>query len=85
MDSIRLLNVIAKQKNLQVLAGDVGNAYINAETKEKVYVICGPEFGPELAGRIAIIRKALYGLKSSGNCWHSHFAKSLYLMGFEPT
>jgi hypothetical protein len=34
--------------------------------KEKVYTICGPEFGPELEGCIAIIKKSLYGLKYSG-------------------
>jgi hypothetical protein len=67
LNSIRLLNVIAKSQNLECLAGDIGNAYINAETKEKIYVRCGPEFGSELEGRIAILKKALYGLKSSCN------------------
>ncbi len=62
LDSIRLLNVIAKAQGLGVLVGDVGNAYLNADTKEKVYFRCGPEFGPELEGRIAIIKKGLYGL-----------------------
>jgi hypothetical protein len=85
IDSIRMLNVIAKAQGLDVLAGDVGNAYLNADTKEKVYVRCGPEFGPELEGRIAIIKKSLYGLKSSGAQWHAHFAKTLYMMGFQPT
>ncbi len=67
LNSIRLLNVIAKSQNLECLAGDIGNAYLNTETKEKIFVRCGPEFGPKLEGRIAILRKALYGLKSSGN------------------
>jgi hypothetical protein len=84
LDSIKLLNVIAKAQNLKVLAGDVRNAYLNAYTKEKVYCICRPEFGPELQGRKAIIRKGLYGLKSSGAQWHAHFA-TLYSMGFVPT
>jgi hypothetical protein len=59
LDCIRLLNVIAKAQGLRVLAGDIGNAYINADTKEKVYTVCGPEFGPELEGRISIIKKSL--------------------------
>lgn len=83
--SIRLLNVIAKVQGLECLAGDICNTYINAETKEKIYVRCRPQFGPELEGRIAILKKALYGLKSSGNHWHAHFAKTLYNLGFEPT
>jgi hypothetical protein len=77
LSSIRLLNVIAKAQGLECLAGDIGNTYINAETKEKINVRCGPEFGPDLEGRIAILKKALYGLKSSGNRWHAHFAKTL--------
>jgi hypothetical protein len=56
LSSIRLLNVIAKSQGLECLAGDIGNAYINAETKEKIYVQCGPEFGPELEGWIAILK-----------------------------
>jgi hypothetical protein len=44
----------------------VGNAYLNAYTKEIVYVRCGLEFGPTMMGRIAIVEKSLYGLKSSG-------------------
>jgi hypothetical protein len=63
MDSICLLNVIAKQKNLQVSTGDFGDAYVNAEMKEEVYVVYGPEFGPELADRIAIIKKSILWLK----------------------
>ena len=83
--SIRLINIIAKGQGLECLAGDVGNAYLNAYTKEKVYVRCGLEFGPSMVGRIAIVEKCLYGLKSSGNRWHSHFANTLYSMGFSPS
>ena len=85
MTSIRLLNIIAKAQGLEVLAGDVGNAYLNASTREKIYTRCGLEFGPEMVGRIAIVEKSLYGLKSSGNRWHAHFANTLYSMGFMPT
>ena len=85
LTSIRLLNIIAKNESLECLAGDVGNAYLHALTKEKVYVRCGLEFGEEFKDRIAIVVKSLYGLKSSGNRWHSHFANTLYSMGFKPT
>jgi hypothetical protein len=80
-----LLNVIAKAQGLDVLAGDVGNTYLNADTKEKVHVRCGPEFGPEQEGCIAITKKSLYGLKSSGAQWHAHFATTLHTLGFNPT
>jgi len=85
LDSTRLLNVIAKAQGLKVLARDMGNAYLNAETNERAYCVCGLEFGPDMEGRIAIIKKGLYGLKSSGAQWHAHFAKTLYTLGFNPT
>jgi hypothetical protein len=83
LTSVRLLNIIAEAQGLECLAGDIGNAYLNAPTREKVYVRCGLEFGLGLKGRIAIVVKSLYGLKSSGNRWHSHFANTLYSMGFQ--
>ena len=44
---------------------DIGNAYLNASTEEKVYCVNGPEFGED-AGKITAIVMALHGLKSSG-------------------
>ena len=65
-------------------AADVGNAYLEAETKEKVYVIGGPGFG-ELEGHTLIIHKALYGLRSCGLRWQERFADTLRDMGFVPS
>ena len=42
--------------------------HTEAKTKEKLYIVAGPEF-EELEGHILIIYKALYGLKSSGLRW----------------
>ena len=61
---IQIVTFIAELNNLKVWQTDVGNAYLEAYTNEKVYVIAGTEFG-ELEGHIFIIRKALYGLKTS--------------------
>ena len=44
---------------------DIGNAYLEAFTDEKLYIVAGPEF-QELEGYILIFLTALYGLKSSG-------------------
>ncbi len=39
-DSIRLAFLIAALNDLNILAADVGNAYLNAPTKEKVHTTC---------------------------------------------
>jgi len=51
---------------LKVLTADIAGAYLNAKCAEKIYTVLGAEFG-DLAGKKAIIIKALYGLKSSGS------------------
>ncbi len=60
----------------------MGNAYLNAPTKEQVYATAGPEFGHELQGRLIIIVRALYGVKSRGAAWRAHLANTLHIMGF---
>ena len=44
-DSVRLAFTLAALNGLQVLAGDVQNAYLNAPTKEKCWFCAGLEFG----------------------------------------
>ena len=53
-------------------------------TTEKVCFTAGGEFG-ELAGHTLVIVKALYGLKSSGKCWHDRLFDVLRSMGFSPS
>ena len=52
---------LGELNGLDVDAADVGNAYLMAYTKEKLYIIAGPEFG-DRQGCLLIIVKALYGL-----------------------
>lgn len=62
-DSVRIAFLVAALNDLKILTSDIGKAYLNAHTTEKVYTITGMDFGEE-TGRIAIIVRALYGLKS---------------------
>ena len=65
-----------------MLAADIGNAYLNAPAREKVYTTAGAEFGAEFEGRPVLIVQALYGLKSSGAAWRAHLANTLFTLGF---
>ncbi len=80
---MRIAFLSAALNDLDVQAADVGNAYLNAPVKDHVYTTAGPEFGAEFQGRMIIIARALYGLKSSGAAWHSHLANTLHSMGFK--
>ena len=43
MRNLRLGMILAELNGLQLWGGDVGNAYIQAFTKEKLYIVAGPE------------------------------------------
>jgi Reverse transcriptase (RNA-dependent DNA polymerase) len=81
-DSVRLALTLASLNGLSVLSADVQNAYLNAPTKEKCYMIAGPEFGPTNEGQPVLIVRALYGLRSSGARWRDHLASTIRTMGF---
>ena len=75
-ESVRIAFLYAALNDLDIKAADIGNAYLNAPCREKIYITCGPEFGP-LQGKRAKVVKALYGLKSSGAAWRAHLAETI--------
>ena len=83
-DSVRIALLVASLNELEVLACDIQNAYLTADCREKIYIIAGPEFGSE-EGSIMVIRKALYGLKSSGAAFRAHLAETLYDLNYLPS
>ena len=65
--SLRMVLFIAELTNLTLCACDIGNAYLEAKTKEKIAIIGGPEFQDfDLENHLLLIHKALYGLRTSG-------------------
>ena len=67
-ESIRIAYLIAALNNLEVLAGDIQNAYLNAPAEEKLFFYTGKEWKAD-TGRPELIIRALYGLKSSTLAW----------------
>ena len=81
-DSIRIAFLVAALNDLNVLCADISGAYLNANVAEKVYTIAGNEFGPAKQGRVVVITRALYGLRSSGKAWRDHMAATLRDHGY---
>jgi len=81
---IRILAFLGELNRLKVWSTDIGNAYLEMYTREKVYIIAGAEFG-DREGHVLIISKALYGLHSSGLRWSERLADVLRSMGFFPS
>ncbi len=79
-----MMMFLAKLNGLEFWATDIGNAYLESHTSEKLYIIAGPEFG-DREGHILVINKALYGLRSSGKRWHEKLHDCLTQLGFTPS
>ena len=88
---LRLVIFLGELNNLELWGADIGNAYLEAHTQEKLFIIGGAEF-EELQGFILIFNKALYGLKSSGKdgqkssmtssrTWDSRLPKQTHVSG----
>ena len=83
-DSVRICLTIAALNDLKVLACDIQNAYLTAPCREKIYTIAGAEFGSN-QGKIMIITRALYGLKSSGAAFRALLSEVLWDMSYRPS
>ena len=82
-DSVRILMTYAALNELDLCAADILNAYLQAPSACKDYILCGPEFGLENVGRVALIHRALYGGKTSGRDFRNHLRTCMRHLGFE--
>ena len=82
-ESIRIVFTYAALNELDVCAADIRNAYLQAPSSCKDYVICGPEFGLENVGRVALIHWALYVGKSAGRDFRNHLRGCMWHIGFK--
>ena len=79
--SFRTCVLLGELNGMPPYATDIGNAYLEATTNEKVCIKAGPEFG-ERMNHLLIIHKALYGLRSSAKRFGDLLASCLREQGF---
>ena len=84
MRNLKLVIFLGKLNDLELWGADIGNAYLEAPTEEKLYIVAGPEF-EDWEGYILTFSKALYGLKSSGKRWAETLHDILIDMNFIPS
>ena len=82
-ESVRIALTYAALHDLDVWAADIQNAYLQAPSSQKHYIICGPEFGLENQGKRALIKRALYGGKTAGKDFRDHLRSCMKHLGFE--
>ena len=82
--SLRMVVFLSQLNNLEIWGADVGNAYLEAYTDEKLCIMAGPEF-KELQGHLLIMVKALYVTRSGGARWHDRLFDILQELKFKPS
>ena len=81
-ESMHIAFTYAALNGLDVCAADIWNAYLQAPSSQKDYVICGPKFGLENVGKVALIHRALYGGKSAGKDFRNHLRSCMRHLDF---
>jgi hypothetical protein len=82
MNTVRIGFSLGELYGLSCCAYDIGNVFLYEKTKEKVYITVSNGFGAKLHGKILIIDKSLYGLKTSATRFHEHLrSESLLRLG----
>ena len=71
-ESVWMLVFLAEMNRLTLYMADIGNAFLYGITREQLYAVANPEFGPELEGRVLIFKQAIYGLRTSAARFHEH-------------
>ena len=81
-ESIRIAFLYAALNGLDVFAADIQNAYLQAPSSRKDYIVCGPEFGLQNVGWIALIHRALYGGKTTAKDFRNHLRSCMHYLKF---
>ena len=55
-ESVRIAFLVAALNGLDIIAGDITNVYLHAETKEKAWFRAGPEFGKNEGAEMIIVK-----------------------------
>ena len=76
--------LLAELNGLDIMACDVGNAYLNAPCRGKVWFQGSLDTGGD-KGKILVITRTLHGLESSGSSWRNMLAETLEDFGFTST
>ena len=82
--SLRMVVFLSQLNDLKIWGADVGIAYLEVYTDEKLCTIAGPEF-KELQGHPLIMIKAMHGTHSGGARWHDRLFDILQELKFKPS
>ena len=81
-ESVHIALTYAALMELDIMAANIGNTYLQAPTSSKYYTKLGPEFGPEYKGRLSFVVRAAYSLKETGSDFRNHLQDFMCHLGY---
>jgi len=81
-ESVRIAFTYAALNNIDIFAADIRNAYLQAPSSRKDYIVCCPELSLENVGKVALIHRALYGGKTTGRDFRKHLRACMRHLDF---
>ena len=81
---MRIALAVAALNKLYILTCNSKGDYLTIEFLKRIYTIARYKFGSE-EGVIMIVKKALYGLKSSGAYFRAKLARVMHGLNYQPT
>ena len=82
-ETVRIALTYAALMGVDIWAAVVVNAFVQAPTTEKYYIVCGYEFGHEFIGKKSLVTRPLYGMKSSGRDFRNHLRDCMDHLGYQ--
>jgi hypothetical protein len=79
LSSIRMVFALAASENWELHQMDVKSAYLNSPIDANVYMRLPPGYTQK--GKVARVKRGLYGLRQSGNLWHKTLSSSFDDLG----
>jgi hypothetical protein len=82
-ESVRIAFTYASMMGLSVCAADIKNAYLQAPSSEKHFIICSEEWGLQNLDKRAIIDRAIYGSRVAGRDFWLHLRTCMEGIDFQ--
>ena len=79
---VRIALTYAALNDINIMTGDIGNAYLQAPTSDKYFTKLEPKFGSVYEGQLAYIVHAAYGLKEASTNFRNHLRDCMSHLGY---
>jgi hypothetical protein len=83
IETLRYLISFALKKEWKIKHMDVVTAFLNGDLEEEVFMELPENVRNQFPGKVALLKKSIYGLKQASRCWNQRFHNFVLNLGFK--